>query len=242
MSIASELNRLLQAKRDLAASIENKGVTVPAATTLDGYAALVDQIQTGGGLPYGAEIEYLGSDSNAYINTGIHGNKYYLRFTGHFMYTTHVNYGAIYGNYVSDTHNGTRLILGNSANFINSNLNTICTNEGNTVVSCALNQKHSFFANYNQVVIDSVTTTVLNKGEGTANYGIVCLFNRSLTNIAIRDIGLKIYDFQIYDNGVLVRDYIPVRVGTVGYLYDKVSQTLFGNQGTGSFILGPDIT
>jgi hypothetical protein len=48
MSIASELSRLQQAKSDLATSIENKGVTVPAATTLDGYAALVDSIPTGG--------------------------------------------------------------------------------------------------------------------------------------------------------------------------------------------------
>jgi hypothetical protein len=49
MSISTEIARLQQAKSDLATSIANKGVTVPAATTIDGYAALVDQIQTGGG-------------------------------------------------------------------------------------------------------------------------------------------------------------------------------------------------
>jgi len=49
MSIASEITRLQQAKNDLATSITNKGVTVSAATTIDGYAALVDQIQGGGG-------------------------------------------------------------------------------------------------------------------------------------------------------------------------------------------------
>lgn len=37
-------------------------------------------------------------------------------------------------------------------------------------------------------------------------------------------------------------DFIPVRIGTKGYLYDKVSKRLFGNAGTGSFTLGPDIT
>lgn len=42
-------------------------------------------------------------------------------------------------------------------------------------------------------------------------------------------------------NGILVRDYIPVRIGQVGYLYDKVSKTLFGNNGSGSFVLGPDV-
>lgn len=48
MSIASEISRLQTAKSNLKTSIENKGVTVPSATTLDGYAALVDQISGGG--------------------------------------------------------------------------------------------------------------------------------------------------------------------------------------------------
>jgi hypothetical protein len=42
------------------------------------------------------------------------------------------------------------------------------------------------------------------------------------------------------ENGQLILDLIPVRVGTTGYLYDKVSGQLFGNAGTGDFILGPD--
>lgn len=37
-------------------------------------------------------------------------------------------------------------------------------------------------------------------------------------------------------------DIIPVRVGDVGYLYDRVSGELFGNSGTGKFIVGPDKT
>lgn len=38
----------------------------------------------------------------------------------------------------------------------------------------------------------------------------------------------------------MVRDFIPVRVGQVGYLYDRVSGQLFGKYGTGDFIVGPD--
>ena len=48
MSIATQIQRLQGAKAALATSIENKGVTVPSSTKLDGYAALVDQIQQGG--------------------------------------------------------------------------------------------------------------------------------------------------------------------------------------------------
>ena len=46
---------------------------------------------------------------------------------------------------------------------------------------------------------------------------------------------------KILNNGVLAGDFIPVRVGLVGYLYDKVSGGLFGNSGTGSFTLGADV-
>ena len=52
---------------------------------------------------------------------------------------------------------------------------------------------------------------------------------------------IKLRALQIKDaNGTLVRDYIPVRKGTVGYLYDRVSGKLFGNAGTGDFVVGPD--
>jgi hypothetical protein len=53
---------------------------------------------------------------------------------------------------------------------------------------------------------------------------------------------IKCFAFQLWDaNSVLIRDIIPVRVGNVGYMYDNVSGQLFGNAGTGNFILGNDI-
>ena len=48
MSILSEITRLSGAKSDIADAIEYKGVTVPDSTKLDGYAALIRQIQGGG--------------------------------------------------------------------------------------------------------------------------------------------------------------------------------------------------
>ncbi len=62
---------------------------------------------------------------------------------------------------------------------------------------------------------------------------------------------VKICAFAISANGVLVRDFIPVRVGSgssaVGYLYDRANPTggplgngLYPNSGTGAFVIGPD--
>ena len=52
----------------------------------------------------------------------------------------------------------------------------------------------------------------------------------------------QLRSFSIKDeNGVPFCDLVPVRIDQIGYLYDRVTQQLFGNQGTGSFVLGPDI-
>lgn len=56
--------------------------------------------------------------------------------------------------------------------------------------------------------------------------------NGTLNNYAIA----KLYFCRIYDNGTLVRDFIPCinASGEVG-LYDLVTQAFYGNAGTGTF-------
>ena len=51
----------------------------------------------------------------------------------------------------------------------------------------------------------------------------------------------KIASYKHVKNGQTIIDLIPIRKGTIGYMYDKVSGQLFGNSGSGSFILGPDL-
>lgn len=51
----------------------------------------------------------------------------------------------------------------------------------------------------------------------------------------------RIRSFKLMSGNTPVLDLIPVRIGQVGYMYDRVSGQLFGNAGTGDFILGPDV-
>jgi hypothetical protein len=60
--------------------------------------------------------------------------------------------------------------------------------------------------------------------------------------IAPYSVAEKIGGFKIEKNGVLVCDFIPVRIGTEGAMYDRVSGQLFRNAGTGAFTIGPDKT
>ncbi len=53
----------------------------------------------------------------------------------------------------------------------------------------------------------------------------------------------RLYACQIYDNGTLVRQYVPCRRETDGAvgLYDQISKAFYGNLGTGIFAAGPAV-
>lgn len=51
----------------------------------------------------------------------------------------------------------------------------------------------------------------------------------------------QIYRCQIYQADDLIGDFLPVRKGDVGMMYDLVTKHEYVNQGTGSFIYGRDL-
>lgn len=86
MSVATEITRLQTAKADLKTAIEGKGVTVPSATLISGYAALVEQISGGGGLPDSdgladIEIEVVDMTDSASSITLTYTPTYLLRYS-----------------------------------------------------------------------------------------------------------------------------------------------------------------
>lgn len=85
----------------------------------------------------------------------------------------------------------------------------------------------------------SLTSASISFGQ----YAIPIFAQRSTSNTPSNYCRAKLYGYKLFNNGVLVRDFIPVRKGTVGYLYDLVSGEYmpYGNKGTGDFTIGPDI-
>jgi len=49
-----------------------------------------------------------------------------------------------------------------------------------------------------------------------------------------------VHIYEIKKGDSIVADFIPVRVGSEGCLYDRVRKTIFHNEGTGDFVLGSD--
>ena len=100
MSTANEITRLGNAKSAIAAAIKEKGVTVPVGTKLDGMAALIGQIETGGGevqLETWHGTLQANEDSSVYYTDGNGGGihkSFYDFFTGEGGSTTEIDAAA----------------------------------------------------------------------------------------------------------------------------------------------------
>ena len=79
------------------------------------------------------------------------------------------------------------------------------------------------------------TSSSISSGTFTSTLPII-LFGFCQSNKHMYAAEMKLYSCQIYDNDVLVRDFVPCIKddGEVG-LYDIVGQQFYGNAGTGVF-------
>ncbi len=184
--------------------------------------------------PYDKEITYLQSGSTQYIDTKFKHNQN-TRFVCEIEYTNPVNWTYPFGSFGGAS--GTKKLY---CAEINSSkiLTTYYGISHNFNISAA--GKHTYDLNKNVHKIDNTTYTFSNTTFQSEFNTFLFASTGYTNNLTINATVVKIYYFKIYDNGVLIRDFIPVRVGQIGYMYDKVYNQLYGNSGTGNFVLGPD--
>ena len=88
------------------------------------------------------------------------------------------------------------------------------------------------------------TTTIDGTSQAYTNAAFQCDYNLIL--FALNNAGtiqwqasMKLYSCQIYDNGTLIRDYVPCKNSSdEPGLYDLVNQQFYSNAGTGTFVIG----
>lgn len=181
-------------------------------------------------LPYDAQIEYLESTGTQYISTGF-TNTTNTEFVIDFQLTDSTGDRKIIGQ-------GHKFGLGHISNkwrIVDSSWYQTATTDDT--------QRHVATTDNGKYYIDStqIANRLSYKTNGT--YPML-LFAVSLQNDTTPDgncAKMKLFSCKIYDNGIIVRDFIPVRIGQVGYLYDKVGKLFYSNVGTGDFSLGRDI-
>lgn len=109
---------------------------------------------------------------------------------------------------------------------------------GNTYLSKSSIGRHLIDKNKNVTTIDGESVTNPTSTINTT-YPIYLLSNNYNGNADDRMLSAKVYSCQIYENGNLIRDYIPAKRtdGIVG-LYDAVTDSFYPSQGSSNFVAG----
>ena len=185
---------------------------------------------------YKTELVYLEvpGSKTADIDTGIHGDNNNLSFDFAFNVLQFNAYEGFFGNYVNENTNCWRFIQTGSNNktgYVNTNGKGASSRQ----VDYSLNTICSAHISRTTILIDGKSFSPL-IANGTANNNTIRLFNQGTGKNSSR---FRMYYFKISDNGVLVRDFIPVLDwNDRPCMYDKVTDALFYNQGTSEFVYG----
>lgn len=177
-------------------------------------------------LPYDAEVEYLQCSGQQHIDIGLTGNLDTQIEVSFKLSTGNVFICGCRGNNTNDI-----TIYTGSSRFGNISKSTGLTINTNYVVE----QLKDF------LIVNGTSTANNATASFVTPYNIYLMWASGNTASSQHMQG-KVYYFKMWDGSTLVRDMIPVRVGTTGYMYDKVSGQLFGNNGSGNFTLGNDVT
>ena len=172
------------------------------------------------------KIEYLQrSSGNVYIDVPVIARKG-VRVEVDFQKTT-TEQNFLFGAYVSNS---------NCIQCYTGSASTWRYGSGNKYINTNNTTRHIAIMDDGSFSLDGNVFYTFSEGDFNTNLPIT-LFGRNSSSSFVG----KIFAAKITDVANTLYDLIPVRIGTIGYMYDRVSGQLFGNLGTDAFILGPDI-
>lgn len=181
------------------------------------------------------ELEYIKSTGTQYIDTGFKPNQ-----------DTRISITVDFPRSSTTWLYGGRTAAGsNSFGFLCLNGNTYRFDYASSMneLTAKPTGKFTLDSNKNKCYINDelvFTTTYKTFTSPVSMY----IFNVNNNGSAKEGSSAKLYSCKIYNNGTLIRDFIPVkRISDNGYgLWDKVTKAFYPNAGTGTFTGGPAVT
>lgn len=224
---------------------------IPAKRISDGKCGLWDKVnfkfytdENGGNFKAGAKktaiatvgtsIEYIQSSSTQYIDTGIKASKN-LKVEADIDISPASGWVMILGDYTN----------GSYFSWWRQDTTMYAYYGSNNKTLAELTGKRKYISNNTNNIwsIDTSKITVTpNSSDFSKNGNNLYLF--SVNNGGnYNKASMKLYSCKIYDNGTLVRDFIPIKTTANIYgLWDKVNKVFYKNAGTGTFTGGPAVT
>lgn len=203
-----------------------------------GYQRIIVPHIGGGGsaLPEGyTELEYIQSTGTQYIDTGFKPNQ-----------DTRVamNVSGVSASSGTAALFGGRTANGSSSFAIWALSGVIRSDYGSNLLQT--NQPYATV----QSIDKNKNVIVLNEIENTQPYSTfqagasltIFTINDAASGVDNRMVSMRLYSCQVYDNGTLIRNFVPCQdpTGNVG-LYDLVGAQFYGNAGSGAFTAGPEV-
>ena len=198
---------------------------------------------SGKALPYDAEVEWLESNGEQYVLTNYTPRNidriiakyvvYQENYNGNSIFNSKTGYwdaNPNYWVYLKLQMNGYQIWAFSKYQPLEFVVKYY------SVCVCDLDLLNKKIAVYEEGSVPTYKTIIV--GVESANQQPIQLFPKEQKNLA----RTRIMKFESIRNGEKVADIIAVRKDGVGYMYDRVSGQLFGNAGTGEFIIGPDKT
>lgn len=183
------------------------------------------------------ELEYIESSGTQAINTGFIPNSN-MRVTADFELAEDTGaFQYLFSGRTSHTAGDQYALVFTTGSVWRTDFYTSRLEYDTSVVGVG---RHTADKNKNVCVLDGVTIT--NTSATFAGTYALHLFANNNAGV-IQEFGnYRLYSCQIYDNGLLERDFVPAMLshGEVG-LYDQVFHEFYRNAGTGEFIAGPEV-
>lgn len=179
-------------------------------------------------------LEYIQSSGTQYINTGFKPNQD-TRVVMDVDLLANTAWVALFGARDAATTKEYSVIT-SSATAINSRFNTSNVSlTVSTVIGRYLIDKNKALCLINSSQLKNTSSTF------QPSYSMY-LFAQNNGGVTWGLAKVKLYYCKVYDNGTLVRDFIPCQTATgeIG-LWDDVNSVFYGNAGTGTFTAGPCI-
>lgn len=181
-----------------------------------------------------SRVEYLETTGTQYIDTGYVPAGSGVQIGGELTilgYVTTGSYLGIWTAYTSENANTFRIIRNNRTNNALLIFHNTKANGGGSPASFTMGQKYHFDFNDTDMKFGASTYS-RSASQGTANTASI--------KIGAANVRCRFYSFYVFKDGVKVLDLVPVVYQGVGYMYDKVSDSLMGDSNGNNFTLGPE--
>ena len=182
-------------------------------------------------------IEYAQSTGTQYIDTGFKHNQN-TRMVAEIELLGGNAWINIFGSW-GNTNNGDRRMMGVQCN--TDGMGCVSAYYGNGLYNkwTGVTGKTTFDFNKNVYTIKGTSYT-FSTASFQSLYNDYIFTASGYNGESGTGCAQKLYSFKIYDNGRLIRDYIPVKdENDIVCLFDKISNNFYYNQGTGDLTAGP---